>query len=305
MEKFTTCIYKFLWQLLHNIISLYEFCLWLRLRIIAFTLWSYDLCRSQAEREQNENDFLQQCKKHLNKIPKHLNLIIGPENTQVNDELLTRIFSYALYMNINCISYYDTRYTNPKNSSKTHLTVLEKLNCPKGWKRKNLDIHHAVWYVCKDETSNGIKPQMNGVNGISKPSKSSVTNGHLPNSSISELEKTSLEIYEIRPQNNRSLIAQICRDLFKQRHTTEIQNLLKERTSLTERLSQELSQHLGNLTEPELSIIFDENVCTFGMLPWHTRFTEFHQHANGQHFDVKTFAHILYRYSRVEQRWGK
>ncbi|KAI8125520.1 hypothetical protein FF38_14276 [Lucilia cuprina] len=302
MGQFTTCIYNFLWQLLHNLVALIEFCLWLRLRLIAFALWSYDLCRTPAEREQNEYDLLQQCKKHLNKIPKHINLIIGPENTQVNDELLARILTYALHMNINCISYYDTRYTNASNTSR--LTALEKLSCPKGWKRKNIDSHHTLWYICKDETSNGsVKNGMNGVNGMSKTSMS--TNGHLSKSSTTVLENASIEIYEIQPQNNRSLIAQICRDLFEQRHTTEIQNLLKDRTTLTERLSEELSQHLGNLTEPELSIIFDDNLCTYGMLPWHTRFTEFHLHAKGQRFDVKTFAQILYKYSRVEQRWGK
>lgn len=179
MEQFSTCIYKLLWQLLHYLVSLYEFCLWLRLRIIAFSLWSYDLCRTQAEREQNEYDFLQQCKTNLNKIPKHLNLIIGPDNTLVNDKLLKRIFTYALHMNINCISYYDTRYTNTSLSSKSQLTPLEKLSCPKGWKRKDLDIHHSVWYITNDATGNGFKP-VNGVNGINGNTSKS-TNGHLSN----------------------------------------------------------------------------------------------------------------------------
>ncbi|KAM7352831.1 transport and golgi organization 14 [Cochliomyia hominivorax] len=302
MEKLTTCIYKFLWQLLHYLFSLYEFCLWLRLRIIAFCLWSYDRFQTQLEREQNEYDFLQKCKKNLSKIPKHLNLIIGPDNTQMNDKLLTRIFTYAIHMNINCISYYDTRYTNPTNSIKSRLITLEKLNCPKGWKRKDLDTHHSIWYISNDNVTNGVKPSGNGViNGTTNASKSTITNGHLTNS----LSNASLEIYEIQPQNNRSLLAQICRDLFKQRNSTEIQKLLEQRTSLTERLTQEFARHLENLTEPELSIIFDNNYCTFGMLPWHTRFTEFHLHVNGQRFDVKTFAHILYKYSRCEQRWGK
>lgn len=187
MDSFTTCICQWLWQLLHYLVSLFEFCLWLRLRIIAFILWSYDLCLTQAERERNEYRILQQCKKHLNKIPKHLNLIIGPDNTQVNDEILMRIFSYALHMNISCISYYDTRYTNPTKSS--ILTDLEKLNCPKGWKRKNIDAHHSMWYICKDES-------MNGINGKCHASKtSSNTNGHLPNTQSSPpMETACLEV---------------------------------------------------------------------------------------------------------------
>lgn len=319
MESFS--IYKFLWQLLHWFIFLYELCIWLRFRIIAFALWSYDLCRTPAEREQNEYDFLQQCKQHLNKIPKHLNLIIGPGNQQVNDELLTRIFSYAIHMNINCVSYYDTRYTNETNLSTKKSINLENLKCPKGWKSKNEDAHHVIWYTNKDSgVSNGSK-DLNGTNiclanntaptSISSKNSSNTlcTNGHLPPSPptlyASTLDCESLEIFEIIPQNNRPLLVQVCRELFQQRKTEEIQQLLKQRNLLTERLTQELAHHLHNLTEPELSIIFYENLCTFGLLPWHTRFTEFHRHATGQRFDVKTFANILYKFARCEQRWGK
>lgn len=170
MDTLTTFIYKYLWQLLHCLVSLYEICLWLRLRLIAFTVWSYDLCRSTSERLQSDYDFLQQCKKQLTKIPKHLNLIIGPENTQVNDELLTRIFAYALHMNINCVSFYDTRYMNISKSAKP-VTALEKLECPKGWKRKMVNAHHSVWYICKDKPLN--------VNKSANGSIPVLTNGHL------------------------------------------------------------------------------------------------------------------------------
>lgn len=305
-----------MWQLLHWLVSVYEFCLWLRLRLIAFALWSYDLCRTPAEREQNEYDFLQQCKQHLNKIPKHLNVIIGPGNQQVDGELLTRIFCYALHMNINCISYYDTRYMNTTNSSsQTQKIVLEKLKCPKGWKSKTSDSHYSIWYKSKDDCTNGSSTLngcttttsiFNKTESISSSSstKSTLTNGHsLPSSYF--LEEKTLEIYEIQPENNRPLLAQVCHELFQQRHTAEMKEILEQRDLLTERLNQELAHHLRNLSEPELSIIFYENMCTFGMLPWHTRFTEFHRHATGQRFDVKTFAHILYKYSRCEQRWGK
>lgn len=193
-------IYKFLWQVLHWLVSLFEFCLWLRLRIIAFALWSYDLCHTPAEREQNEYDFLQQCKQHLNKIPKHLNLIIGPENQQVNDELLTRIFSYALHMNINCISYYDTRYTNTLQQQQPQNIHLKKLKCPTGCRSKTIDAYHSVWYLGKDEFANGSK-YLNGCTRTSQSStlisssngsKSPVPNGNL--SSSPAMETSSIEV---------------------------------------------------------------------------------------------------------------
>lgn len=186
---FTSCIYKFIWHLLHSLVSLYEYCMWLRLRLIAFALWSYDFCRRtpSAKKQQNDYDFLEKCKKHLNKIPKHINLIIGPDNTQANDELVKRIFSYALYMNIDCISYYDTRYSKA-STSKSCLTSLEKFECPKGWKRKDADSHHTVWYVGKEEKANGTIH----TNGLTK---STLTRNHLANSNPSvPTESTSLEV---------------------------------------------------------------------------------------------------------------
>lgn len=101
------------------------------------------------------------------------------------------------------------------------------------------------------------------------------------------------------------MIAEVCRNLFRQRHTKEVEELLKQKCQLTERLDKEMSHLLEHLSEPELSIVFSETLCTFGTLPWHTRFTEFQRFVTGQRFDAQSFAHILYRYSRCEQRWGK
>lgn len=63
---------------------------------------------------------------------------------------------------------------------------------------------------------------------------------------------------------------------------------------------------MGDLSEPDLTIIFDQQVCVYGILPWHTRFTEF-QLADSLdgHFRARHFLRILYKYARCEQRYGK
>ncbi|XP_013107114.1 dehydrodolichyl diphosphate synthase complex subunit nus1 [Stomoxys calcitrans] len=293
-------IYQCLWQSLHFLFSLYKVCLWVRLRIIAFTLWSYDLCQTQAKRQQKEFELLKKCKKQLNKIPKHLNLIIGPEANDVNEEVFTRLFTYALYMNIECISFFDTRSIC---KSKSKSISLDKVKCPEGWRSKCLAERRALWYDLSKNVCNGSS-QTNGhiPNSLNSCSKSA--NGHTTLKSLNG-ESKPLEIYQIAAKDNRPLIAQACRNLFRHKNTKEVQELIQKRSELTDRLDKELAEELQNLSEPELSIVFSETFSTFGTLPWHTRFTEFQCFPPGQRIDAESFAYILYKYSRCEQRWGK
>lgn len=191
-------IYQCLWQLLHYLVSLYEVCLWVRLRVIAFALWSYDLCQTQTKLKKNEFEFLRRCKSQLEKIPKHLNLIIGPEAKDVNEELLTRLFSYALYMNIECISFFDTRSiaVAVTSSRETNKSIdLNKLKCPEGWKSKNINDNRAVWYCIDSELSNGSKSHTNGCVPTSLANNcSKSTNGHL----TSDISKTRMKSLEVR-----------------------------------------------------------------------------------------------------------
>lgn len=90
------------------------------------------------------------------------------------------------------------------------------------------------------------------------------------------------------------------------RKTNEVQELLKDRRALTDGIDTLLNKRLGfAVTEPELCIVFSRQTCTYGLLPWHARFTEFHTHRTGQYFGPKEFSQVLYKYARCEQRWGK
>lgn len=114
------------------------------------------------------------------------------------------------------------------------------------------------------------------------------------------------QIFEIKTSDCRPLIAKVCQNLYQERHLENNKNILNDRNSLLEYLNKNLNQNLhNNFTEPDLCIIFNEFTCTYGLLPWHTRFTEFYTHHNDKIFNAESFTDALYKFSKCEQRWGK
>lgn len=104
--------------------------------------------------------------------------------------------------------------------------------------------------------------------------------------------------------DGKPLLANICQDLHAQRHSEDVKELLRDRTKLSNKISAMLAERLNNLPEPELAIVFNKYTCTFGLLPWHTRFTEFHTIMTSRYFDVEAFSKVLYSFSRCQQRFG-
>lgn len=307
-------LYRSIWLLLYFLARCCELFRWLLLRLQAGYRKSYDSLSSAGQLHwQRDAAFLERCKSELLKIPRHLIIIIGPEEV-FGAEQLSRIALYALNMEIDCISFYDTRSTiaskNDKHKKKSCGVSMEQLQPPKFVCITKLRENRLRWSVPRYEYANGKilangKIKANGSSGIrySNGMNGSLKNG--VNSVTSSFKGDSIEIVMLDVEDGRPLIAEVCRELYQQRQTEEIQNLLKDRTLLTERISMELSKKLHNLSDPDLGIIFHRHTCTFGLLPWHTRFTEFYTIETGRYFNVETFAEVLYKYSRCEQRWGK
>lgn len=106
-------IYMIMWYLLHCLISCYEYLLWLRVRIMSFTLRTCNWNPiAVVEQQQREYDFLIKCKKQLIKIPKHLNIIIGYDDKIINEIVIQKILSYALVIGIECISLFNNHQFN-------------------------------------------------------------------------------------------------------------------------------------------------------------------------------------------------
>lgn len=271
----------------------YELLRFLLLKLEAMYYKSYDLFSSSSQSKiQYDLAFLEQCKLELTKIPKHICVIIGPEES-LSAELLSRIVVYALNLNIDFISFYDTR--NTIEAEKEGIT-LKDLHPPKNISCVQIQEISARWSMSNSDENKNDK--------VSGSSNGYISNG-MNGTKCKCRKETYIEVVMLSAKHGRPLIAEICRDLYKQRHTKDVENLLQQRALLMERIDSELKSRLNGISDPELGIIFHGHTCTFGVLPWQTRFTEFYTVETGRYFNVEMFAKVLYRYSRCEQRWGK
>ncbi|XP_022226522.1 dehydrodolichyl diphosphate synthase complex subunit NUS1 [Drosophila obscura] len=268
-------------KLLLLLVGAYELVRRLHQQFHALVRGSYDFCRGKDARERHERRLLADCKASLTKVPQHLVLIIAPDDYYVDAGRLNSIFGYALAIGIKHVSVYDRR------EKKHGYVELDALCQPRedsngrcySWLAG--PVHHKTNGHTNGHKKNGYA---NGVNGT-----------HLP----------QLQVYRIRPADCHALIADVCRDLYAIRETPLVQGLLQKRESLTEEITLRLAQRLDyEAPDPDLGIIFAHQTCTYGLMPWHVRFTEFHTHPSDRYFNVESFTKVLYRYSRCEQRWG-
>ncbi|XP_012219209.1 dehydrodolichyl diphosphate synthase complex subunit NUS1 [Linepithema humile] len=63
--------------------------------------------------------------------------------------------------------------------------------------------------------------------------------------------------------------------------------------------------HINGMPDPDLALIYGYTCSTHGLLPWHTRTTEFLMLPLYVSISVKDFAYLLERYSKCVQRYGK
>ncbi|KAH8240609.1 hypothetical protein KR026_001619 [Drosophila bipectinata] len=271
-------------RLLLLLVGGYELLWLLRERLNAFVNWSYDLWRSAAARELHERRVLTDCRSQLTKTPQHLVLVISPSDHYVDSVLLQRIFGFALEVGVQHVSVYDRR---PKGSG---YVELDKLCQPISAEGSG---SHFKWPAIPKKSD-------------SAPKNGQKTNGYVNGAADSSSCSNQLQLYQISAADGHALIADVCRELYEERNSEVVQNLLSQkREALTEQIDSMLTKRLGYVApEPDLGIIFARQTCTYGVLPWHVRFTEFHTHPSGRYFNVETFANILCKYSRCEQRWG-
>lgn len=57
--------------------------------------------------------------------------------------------------------------------------------------------------------------------------------------------------------------------------------------------------------DPDLAIYFGNVCCTYGLLPWHIRLTEFINVPSQSTLTLNTFLYALCKYAKCEQRFGR
>ncbi|XP_043275640.1 dehydrodolichyl diphosphate synthase complex subunit Nus1 [Venturia canescens] len=71
----------------------------------------------------------------------------------------------------------------------------------------------------------------------------------------------------------------------------------------TELLNDKL--RLENTPDPDLALVCASALCTHGLLPWHTKTTEFYNCGSHRDITIKDFSLLLQKYAQCQQRYEK
>lgn len=140
-------LFEIIWITLHWLASVFYTLQWLKLKLQTAMFWSYD-------RVQQEQNILKLCSQRLTKTPRHLSLIVGPNNKLINESVLRSVFNYALLMKIDCLSIYDVRAA----LSSPRALKLENVKVPKNISFNKIQDNCWIWSSNK---TNGIKKTEN------------------------------------------------------------------------------------------------------------------------------------------------
>lgn len=108
-------------------------------------------------------------------------------------------------------------------------------------------------------------------------------------------QKKELSVNFLSPADCKPKISEISRQL-----------ATDDRTSVDQIDVQLLDAEFANILnpDPDLAIYFGNICCTYGLLPWHIRLTEFINVPSQSTLTVHTFLHTLCKYAKCEQRFG-
>ncbi|XP_050531438.1 dehydrodolichyl diphosphate synthase complex subunit nus1 [Daktulosphaira vitifoliae] len=84
-----------------------------------------------------------------------------------------------------------------------------------------------------------------------------------------------------------------------------LQNVCSLQEEFSDKLIESIFDKVFPLSEPDLVVICGDSCTTFGLLPWHTRVTEFLTLKTHYNIDFMKFFKLLEEYSGHEQRYGK
>lgn len=273
-------IYRFIWIFIHFIFDVYDYCTWLM--FVIKTKCVEMLEPNRIESLSDDKYMIESTKKYLTKTPVHLAVILGTELPDFH--ALSKIIMWCLSAGIQHVSFYDHKgilaqfcfyfLGMPKILIQLQFLLLGILvaNNSKiydyltNWKKETDKI-------CWNINTNGTHGQIVYKNGLKK----------------------ELSVNFLSPTDCQLKISEVCRELAanKQIHVDQIN---------IEYLDDKFSEFLH--PDPDLAIYFGDVCCTYGLLPWHIRLTEFISISTQKTMTIKTFLHTLFTFSKCEQRFG-
>lgn len=99
------------------------------------------------------------------------------------------------------------------------------------------------------------------------------------------------------PRLSKFQMSELCKRIAQTGESTQMLNV-----NSIDKIISESEQYV---TDPELGLYFDDVCCTFGLLPWQLRLTEFFKVNFYSTIKITHFLDALYNYSKCEQRFGK
>ncbi|XP_055539672.1 dehydrodolichyl diphosphate synthase complex subunit Nus1 [Wyeomyia smithii] len=216
---------------------------------------------------KQESDVIQRTVQSLEKVPRHLAVILGPECPDYSQ--LVRFIPWCLSAKIEFVSFYDQKGLLKANFHRMMEHVQQQL-------RDQND--QIVW-----------TPQLKSTGALLPP-----RNGY----------RRRIVVNFFSHEDGRKQLVTAARSI-----STELRNgTLSKPSEITVELVDQTMQNLVHqVPDPELAVYFGTVCCTYGMLPWQIRLTEFVslQAPSLAELGVEHFINSLYKYAKCEQRFGK
>lgn len=71
-------------------------------------------------------------------------------------------------------------------------------------------------------------------------------------------------------------------------------------------IDEKLIETFYNIPDPDIAINFGNICCTYGLMPWQIRLTEFYcLNIKQEHLKVEHFINVLFKFSHCDQKFGK
>lgn len=107
----------------------------------------------------------------------------------------------------------------------------------------------------------------------------------------------SMSLNILDPRRSKFQMSEVCKHIAQRGEPTQQLNI-----NSIDKIITESEQYVS---DPELGLFFDDVCCTYGLLPWQIRLTEFFKIDFYSAIHVTHFLDALYSYSKIEQRFGK
>lgn len=270
--------YKFIWILIHFLCSIQDYCV----KLISSIHRNLLEFINQNRQDNLLNDkYLIECNKiYLKKTPVHLVIILGTESPHF--EALSKIIFWGLSAGIQHISFYDHKGQLFYNNFVSNLFSNELFYAISGvLVAENYKIYEYLSKWKRDNDRIFWNVNTNGVCGSQIVYKNGL--------------KKELSVNFLSPEDCKMKISELCRELAADT------DIAVDKINI-DYLNGKFSQIIH--PDPDLAIYFGDICCTFGLLPWHIRLTEFINVKTQHALTIHKFLETLFKYAKCEQRFG-